>query len=217
MDIEVFDPATYSLEENEFFLKHLGESPLAVMQKPLPNGVNKTAVEKGLGRIYELAQLEAHQGTPWVGLDKISGSITQYLTERAKWQEMSRRGAPAFPSMHTWDGKGRPHRSGIGSDAGKVSTYFTSDGQRQPFAVPLVEVVPEAFSAPWVTEEAPMPDACVEDSEKGIMTCPIDGYSTNWNPDSRQAYNLARARMARHCKTSKEPRVVEFGFKVFGR
>ena len=217
MEIEVFDPATYSLEENTFFLKHLGESPLAIMQKPLPEGVNPAAVEKGLGRIYELAQLETHKGTPWVGLEKISASITRYLTERTKWAEMSQRGAPAFPSMYAWDGKGRPHRGGIGSDSNRVSTYFTETGERRPFAVPLVETMPEAFAPPWVQEEEPLPSECEEDAEKGSMACPVDGFSTNWKPDSRQSYNLARARMSRHCKASKDPRVVEFGLKVFGR
>ena len=62
-----------------------------------------------------------------------------------------------------------------------------------------------------------MPDACVEDAEKGVMSCPIDGFATNWNPESRKAYNLARARMARHCRSSKNPRVQEFGLKVFSR
>ena len=215
--VEEFDPATYSLEENEFFLKHLGESPLAVMQQPLPQGVNPAAVQAGLGRIYELSQLEEHRGTKWVGLEKIAESMTCYLTERARWKDMAARGAPAFPSMHAWDGKGRPHRSGIGSDSGKVSTYFAENGQRKRFAVPLVDIIPEAFSAPWVKKEEPIPDACVEDAEKGTMQCPVDGYSTAWNVDSRQAYNLARARMARHCKTSKDVRVQEFGAKVFGR
>ena len=44
MDVEVFDPTLYSLDENAFFLKHLGEAPLAVMQQPLPAGVNPVAV-----------------------------------------------------------------------------------------------------------------------------------------------------------------------------
>lgn len=217
MDVEVFDPTLYSLDENAFFLKHLGEAPLAVMQHPLPAGVNPVAVTTALGRIYELSELETHQGTPWIGTAKIADAITCYLTQRAKWTDLAKRGAPVFPSMYTWDGKGRPHRSGIGSDAGQVRTYFDDNGNRQPFAVPLVDVIPQAFSAPWVKAEEPIPDACVEDPEKGTMQCPVDGYSTNWNPDSRQAYNLARARMARHCKSSKDARVQEFGLKVFGR
>ena len=98
--VEEFDPATYSLEENEFFLKHLGESPLAVMQRPLPTGVNPVAVQSGLGRIYELVQLEEHQGVKWVGLEKIAASMTCYLAERAKWKDMAKRGAPALPSMY---------------------------------------------------------------------------------------------------------------------
>ena len=216
--METFDPAKYSLAENAFFLKHLGESPLAVLQNPLPPGVTRHAVEAALGRVYELAQLKEHRGTHWVGIEKVSEAISRYLIEREKWTEFKSQGAPTFPSMFAWDGKGKPHRGGIGSDAGQVSTYFVEGGKRKPFAVPLVEVSVEAFAAPWqAAAEEPIPDACVEDAEKGVMSCPVDGFSTNWNPDSRKAYNLARARMARHCKSSKNPRVQEFGLKVFGR
>ena len=120
--------------------------------------------------------------------------------------------------MCAGDGKGQPHRGCIGSDAGQVSTYFVEGGKRKPFAVPLVETAVEALAAPWqAAAEEPIPDACIEDAEKGVMSCPIDGFSTNWNPDSRKAYNLARSRVARHCKRSKNPRVQEFGRKVFGR
>tara|TARA_R100001086_G_scaffold148834_1_gene78833 strand:- start:37 stop:687 length:651 start_codon:yes stop_codon:yes gene_type:complete len=216
--METFDPVKYSLAENAFFLKHLGESPLAVLQKPLPDGVNKSAVEQALGRVYELAQLEEHRGTTWAGIERVSEAISRYLIEREKWAEFSSRGAPTFPSMFAWDGKGKPHRGGVGSDAGQVNTYFVDGGKRKPFAIPLVEVAMEAFAAPWSPkEEEVIPDACVEDAEKGVMSCPIDGFSTNWNPESRQAYNLARARMARHCRSSKDPRVQEFGLKVFSR
>ena len=37
--METFDPVKYSLEENQFFLQHLGESPVAALQDALPTGV----------------------------------------------------------------------------------------------------------------------------------------------------------------------------------
>ena len=42
--MEPFDPVDYSLAENNFFLKHLGESPVVAMQEALPSGVSPAAV-----------------------------------------------------------------------------------------------------------------------------------------------------------------------------
>ena len=117
--------------------------------------------------------------------------------------------------MSAWDGKGRPHRGGIASDAYQVTTYIDDNGNRQPLAVSWQEQAP-GVTADWVKEEAPMPEGLVEDAEKGMLQCPVDGWATNYNPDSRQSQNLARARMSKHCKTSKDARVREFGLKVFG-
>ena len=213
--MEVFDPVKYSVEENQFFLQHLGTSPVAVLQAPLPTGVAPAAVQEVLGTVYELEELQKHRGNTWVGSASISAAIEVYLRESAKWVDLAKKGAPRFPTMHAWDGKGRPHRSGIGSDAGQVTTYIDADGNRQPLAVSLTESPVASFHPDWVKPEAPLPDAYVVDEDQGILTCPVDGWSTNFKPESRSSFNVARARMARHCKSSKDERVREFALKAF--
>lgn len=215
--MDIFDPVSYSIAENRFFLKHIGESPVAVMQSPLPKGVCADAVEEVLGKVYELDELQKHRGTSWVGHAPITSSIELYLREWDRWAADAKRGAPRFPTLHAWDGKGRPHRGAVGSDSSRVTTYMDADGKRQPFRVELHDIgTPQDFKPSWVKEEEPLPDALVEDAEKGVLQCPVDGWATNYNPDSRSAYNMAKARMSRHCKTSKDDRVREFGLKVFG-
>ena len=214
--MDVFDPARYSLEENKFFLQHLGESPVVALQDRLPQGVNPVTVQEVLGAVYELDELKKHRGNTWAGQTAISTSINTYLSESQKWKELSTRGAPRFPTMHAWDGKGRPHRGGVGSDSSQVTTYLTKNGKREPFAVPLQTVLTQPFVADWIQEEEPLPEELVHDAEKGFLQCPVDSWSTNYKTESRQAYNMARARMSRHCKTSKDDRVREFGQKIFG-
>tara|TARA_R100001086_G_scaffold246499_1_gene178823 strand:- start:3040 stop:3684 length:645 start_codon:yes stop_codon:yes gene_type:complete len=214
--MESFHPVDYSLEENQFFLDHLGESPVAALQDKTPGGVNPVAVQEVLGEVYELDELEKHRGIPWAGKDAVQEIITRYLFEYKKWREMSKRGAPRFPTMHAWDSKGRPHKGGISSDSSKVTTYIDDNGNRQPLAVSFRDVLPTAFKAPWIPSEEPIPDQLVEDMDKGVIQCPIDGWAANFKPESRQSYNMARARMARHCKSSKNERVQEFAMKVFG-
>ena len=97
-----------------------------------------------------------------------------------------------------------------------MRTYFTEEGERKRFAVSLFDIDEGEFKPPWVKTEEDLPNACIEDVEKGVLQCPLDGWTTNWRPESRQSYNLARARMIKHCKTSKDDRVREFGLKVFG-
>jgi hypothetical protein len=214
--MEIFNPVKYSLEENKFFLTHLGESPVAALQEKLPLGVNPVAVEEVLGGVYELDELEKHRGIKWAGKDALIKTINKYLTEWDRWKEMSSRGAPRFPSMHAWDGRGRPHRGGVTSDAGSVNTYLEDNGERTKFSVDLQYSTKEKFIAPWAKPEAPVPDACVEDHERGVIECPIDGWTANFKPESRQSYNMARARMSKHCRASKDERMREFAMKVFG-
>ena len=213
--MDTFNPPRYSLEENRFFLKHLGEPPISVLENKLPNGVSPSAVRDVLGRIYELNELQKHQGTPWVGTEAVSSAIATYLHEEEKWRSMAARGAPRFPTMHAWDGKGRPHRGGIGSDSGGVNTYIDSNGNRKKFSVAFVDAGTDQFVAPWVKEQKPIPDNILEDWDKGRLECPVDGWTTSFKPDSKQSYNLARARIAKHCRSSKDERVREFALKVF--
>ena len=213
--MESFRPVRYSLEENRFFLKHLGESPVSALREPTPTGVNPVTVQEVLGEVYELAELEKHRGVTWAGVEKVGQVITRYLSEYEKWQEMATRGAPRFPTMHAWDAKGRPHRGGITSDAGEVSTYFDDQGERQPLSVSLRDPESVAFRPPWTKVAEPIPDTLTEDLEKGLLQCPVDGWATNFKPESRSSYNMARGRMARHCETSKDERVREFALKAF--
>jgi hypothetical protein len=214
--MEVFDPVKYSLEENQFFLGHLGESPVVALKDALPQGVAPAAVREVLGAIYDLEELQKHRGSAWVGTASVGAAIETYLREMAKWDQLSKEGAPRFPTMHAWDGKGRPHRGGVGSDSGQVVTYLDENGKRQPLAIELKGSPTKTFHPDWVKPEAPLPDDCTIDSDEGIITCPVDGWSTNFKPDSRSSFNMARARVARHCKSSTNDRVREFGAKVFG-
>lgn len=214
--MDVFDPVRYSLEENKFFLGHLGESPVSALKEQLPKGVNPVVVQEVLGEIYELEELKKHRDIDWVGTSVISDTINRYLSEWERWREMSSRGAPRFPTMHAWDGKGRPHRGGISSDSSKVTTYIDNEGKRHPFEVNLRDTAAEFFKAPWAKEDKPVPDDLEIDNEHGTITCPVDKYVTNFKPESRQSFNMARTQMSRHCKTSKDDRVREFGMKVFG-
>jgi hypothetical protein len=214
--MEIFDPVKYSLEENKFFLAHLGESPVAALQDTLPTGVAPVVVEEVLGAVYELEELAKHRGQTWAGIAAVTSAIQTYLSESTKWGELSAKGAPRFPTMHAWDGKGRPHRGGITSDAGQVHTYIDAQGERQRLAIPLQGSPLETFHPDWVKPEEPLPDTYIVDEEQGILTCPVDGWSTNFKAESRSSFNVARARMSRHCKSSKDDRVREFGEKVFG-
>ena len=216
--MDVFDPVKYTLEENEFFLNHLGESPMVAMEDALPQGVNPAAVQEVLGAVYDLKELETHRGRSWVGTEAVADSIKVYLREWHKWKELSKRGAPRFPTMYAWDSKGKPHRGGVGSDSGqRVSTYIDEQGIHHPLQLELHDSAVPDMEMPWAQHtKEPIPDEIIHDAKNGKLECPGDGWATNYNPDSRMAYNVARARMARHCKTSKDDRVREFGLKVFG-
>jgi len=211
-----FHPVRYSLEENQFFLNHLGESPVVALQQSTPDGVNPVTVQEVLGELYELDELEKHRGVPWAGQKAVAEIITRYLSEHEKWGEMAKRGSPRFPTMYAWDGRGRPHRGGISSDSGEVTTYFDDNGDRQPLSVALREEATQAFKAPWVKKNQPIPENLIEDMDKGVLQCPIDGWTSNFKPESRQSYNMARGRMAKHCRSSTDERVQEFAVKVFG-
>lgn len=211
-----FHPVRYSLEENQFFLNHLGESPVVALQQSTPDGVNPVTVQEVLGELYELDELEKHRGVPWAGQKAVAEIITRYLSEHEKWGEMAKRGSPRFPTMYAWDGRGRPHRGGISSDSGEVTTYFDDNGDRQPLSVSLREEAIQSFKAPWVKKNQPIPENLIEDMDKGVLQCPIDGWTSNFKPESRQSYNMARGRMAKHCRSSTDERVQEFAVKVFG-
>lgn len=226
-----FNPVQYSLAECQFLLDHLGEPPFKALQSiravPLPNpnpkdknpvwypdGVIPASVMPILTRVYELIDLEAKGVMQWVGLDVLRETLSVYISEQAKWLRDKQRypRAPRFPSMHSFDGKNRPHKGGPGSDSGVVSTYLDKDGKRVPFAVDLVEAretggwVPEWAAKPGPTMAAvdvpvSATKAIVDDAENNRFECPICKHTESYKADSQSSRNAARGRMSKHLRT----------------
>jgi hypothetical protein len=229
-DIQQFDPTDYSIKENEFLLEHLGEptvvalravpqaSPLA---KPFfkdknpvnyPQGINPAAIRPILDRINELQQLEKHESVQWVGVEKIKAAIRVFLRENAKWSDDHKRTkgrAPRWPSLSSFDAKGRPHRGGPGSDAGKVRTYFGPAGERIPFAVDLMTEYIAKWDAPGHTE-APSDARLFVDATANRIECRVKvgdgicGHTEKYKPEARASYTAARARMSKHLRRATE-------------
>lgn len=200
--LNVFDPVEYSLQENEFLLQHLGKPPVVVMRETFPQGVNKYAVKPVVDRVYELLELEKHAGAEWAGVDKVKQSIQTYLAQAAKWSNDTRRGRQRFPSMHTYDQKGRPHRAGPGSDSGRVRSYFNDQGERVRFEIELIPTGGEDWVAP-IKADLPQNGIRVDTTNKRIE-CSVCAHTESFNPESRGSYNMARARMSKHLRTTLE-------------
>jgi hypothetical protein len=207
-EMEVFSPVDYSIQENIFLLENLGKPTIVALQS-VPKGVNPRAVRPVFDRVNELDQLEAHQGTKWAGVDAVKEKISAYLRENAKWKADATRfrGARSeqikrrFPSLYAWDSRGRGHRGGIGSDQGRVRTYFDAAGKRVPFDLPLTGEVEDNWVPPGA-EVAPTTERGVGltvDSEKNRIEC-FCGHTEGFKADSRASYNAARARMSKHLR-----------------
>lgn len=212
--IDTFDPVRLSIEENQFLLDHLGQPFMAVADdKRLANeksGVTAAAVKKVLDRVYELIELDSRRGQSWVGIQAVKDRINVYITQQAKWAEDKRRfpRAPRFPSMHSFDAKGKPHRGGPGSDSGTVQTYFDKDGERHNFALDLINNLDTGGWAPeWAQEAvktAPNTKGLTHDTENHRLECPICKHTESYKTDSASSYNAARGRMSKHLK--REPK-----------
>lgn len=197
-----FNPVIYSLEENAFLLAHLGEIPAIAFDGGIPMGVNVTTMRPVLERVSDLNQLQDTKGKPWVGVSVLKEAITTYLNQQESWLEIQRRGGPRFPSMHTFDGKGRPHYQGPGSDSHTISTYFGKDGKRHPLAVELLSS-DSAWVAPWTEgglKEAPK--ELIIDSEKNRVECAVCHHTETFKDNSRSSFNAAKARMSKHLKST---------------
>lgn len=204
--ITTFDPVLFSNAENEFLLKHLGEPPIVAL-RDVPKNVNPAAVRPILARVQELNQLKEHEGESWCGIEPLKRTIEAYLKNNAKWAHDKKRSrqAPRFPSMYSFDAKGKKHLGGPGSDSGRVRTYFGPAGERIPFEVSLI---PENFMewhAPGFTEE-PVSEGLKVDPETNRIECRVKvgegycGHTESYKADSRSSYNAARARMSKHLR-----------------
>lgn len=214
---ELFEPAFLSDQELRYILTHLGEPPIAALHGTLPEGVNRTQIQKTLGRLYELQQLQEHRNVPWAGFDAIRESIEAYLQWSARTREISRRtnGNVRHASMFVWDSSGRRYKFGIGADTSAVRTEIGPDGARKPFAVDLLNPDSNLLGAdmsdvmPWVGS-APNPMSpthqdkieTVEQGENGYLKCSVCLKQIEFDPNNTQSRSQARAQMARHLKSA---------------
>lgn len=202
-EIVSFDPVEFSLEENVWLLENI-DKPAVVALRNVPPGVNPRAVEPLLARLEQLEQLRKHEGQQWIGFDALRERIKIYLNMDAKWATDAKRSrrAPRFPSLYSYDSRGRGHLGGPGSDSGRVRTYFDEKGNRQKFEVDLIPDHLDPWQAPGFTE-APTDKRLTVDGEKNRIEC-FCGHVEAFKPDSRSSYSAARARMSKHLRGAKD-------------
>lgn len=225
-----FNPVNLSNAENEFLLAHLGEAPVLALRNikgvinpkasskdknPIiyPDGVTPAAVRPILEGVHEMLQLEAADGIKWVGVGKMKEAIKAWLNQNAKWANdynKTRGKAPRYPSLYSFDARGKGYLGGPGSDSGQVRTYFGPAGERIPFEIELLsDYVPE-WVAPSIHED--ITDIRLKvDNESNRIECrvPIEpgrvcGHVETYKQGSRSSYNAARARMSKHLRKATE-------------
>jgi hypothetical protein len=218
MSIQTFNPVLLSEEENTFLMANLGQPPV-VAAKAIKAPVNPRAVLPIIERVFELEQLKTHEATPWVGVEVIKQAIKTWLEQDAKWRndfERTRGRAPRFPSMYSYDSKGRAHRGGPGSDTHIPKTYFDKAGNRLNFEVDLLPEYTAPWTAPGFTEQLSTPGLTVN-QELSRIEC-FCGHTESFKGESRSSYNAARARMSKHLRKAtenveqhREAHTLEFG------
>jgi hypothetical protein len=199
-----FDPVLYSREECAFLLEHLGK-PTSVALRDIKPPVNVKAMREVFDRVNELEDLKKHSNLHWAGVDAIKASIKKWIEVDSKWEAdyIRTRGlAPRQPSMYSFDVKGRPHRSGIGSDTHRPRTWFDAQGQRHPFAIDLQPEYTAEWAGPGFTE-TPLTAALEVNQVANRIEC-FCGHTESFNPDKRSSWAAARARMSRHMRKATE-------------
>lgn len=217
--LQEFDPVKLSIKENQFVIDHVGEPPVVAMQN-VPEGVTRAAVKPIIDGVYELIELEKHDNQGWIGVEAVKQASLTYIKQAKAWAaNKGRRGAPRFPSMSSFDSRGRAHLGGVGSDSGQVRTYFDEKGNRIPFAVNLQFNVEEAWVPEWMAKtpatasESPVsvgqpadttgvratdPKLILND-EMSRIEC-FCGHTEKFRVESRASYNAARARISKHLR-----------------
>lgn len=217
--IQEIDPVLYSHEECEWLLENVDKPP-AVALRNLPKGVNVTQVKPLLERLQELEQLKAADGLQWIGFQEVKNAIKTYLDQDAKWAHdaMRMRKAPRFPSLYSYDSKGRPHLGGPGSDAGRVRTYFGPNGERIPFAKTLIFDWAPEWAAPAGASDEKLDSGLTDNDQFNRWEC-FCGHTEQYKAGSRASKNAARARMSKHLRKATEEvdRHREVHTNVFGQ
>lgn len=218
MDTVTFDPVVYSLAECHFLLDHLGESPAVAFDTAPPEGVNPTQVTPLLQYVRDLEELKEQKNRDWAGVEALKECLTNYLEAQAQWRDLQRQGGPRFPTLYSFDAKGRPHYGGIGSDSQRVRTRFTSEGKRVKLAIPFVGSERADWHAPWSSQGAEAPKELIENTTKNTIECAVCHHQESYRGDSKSSYNAARARISGHMKKAEiEPELHrEYRQNVFG-
>lgn len=205
-----FDPVLYSMEGNGFLIDHLGETRQMATLRGVPPGVGRDVLDI-LDEVYRYDQQMQATGQTWVGFEAVKNRCRTYLEQLQKWeaayQQNIRRdpGYPRYPSMCTWDSFGRYHKGAVGSDSGRVRSYFDETGARQPFAIELQAPAADGYVPEW---QRGIPKAIIyrqliEDEDKGFIECPICSTRESYEVQSRTSRNQARMRMAKHLTKAK--------------
>lgn len=200
----VFDPVEFSEEECVFLIDHLGEPPV-VASRAVVYPVNPRAVVPAITRIYEMMELEKHEGIKWVGVEKVRSSLKTFLEQSERWRQDAKRGAPSYPSMYTFDGRGRAIRGGVGSDSGRVKTYFGPDGKRAKFAVELIPTVAYEWTPDWAQPDEKGNEALglTMNHDLNRVEC-FCGHTESFKGESRSSITAARARMSKHLRKTNQ-------------
>lgn len=206
----VFDPVLYSIEANTWLIAHLGESPQQATMQGVPMGVDRNALT-ALDELYRLDQAAQATGQTWAGFEAVRQAAQTYLDQLQKWeanyQQQVRRDPnyPRYPTMCTWDSFGRYHRGGVGSDAGRVSSYFDSNGDRQKLAI-MLQPESTTHDIPEWQRGLPKPKVytdLIENDEKGFWECPICAFRESYEPMSSTSRNQSRSKMGKHLANAK--------------
>lgn len=222
IDKNTFDPALLSFADCDFLLAHAGEAPVVAIRE-LTSAQNRATVRQWIERFYELDELKKARGLDWAGVEAVKTAIKTYLRVREEWKKDESYGAPRNPSMFAYDARGNAHEGATGSDSGRVRTYFDETGKRIPFAINLIESGATGQWKPkWATKAAEQNKdfKILEPEGKNCLECgvPACGHTETFKPESRSSKNAARARMSKHCRTTKseiqshlELHTLEFG------
>lgn len=201
--VEVFEPADFSIQELQFLLEHLEESPtMALHDRALPKGVNPDAIRPALERWSQLEELAQKRKLPWAGYAPIRDSITRFIAFQERCVQGNTQGDVRHPSQFRWDSMGMPAKYGIGTDsAEKVRTELRPDGARVPFAVQLTGTAHRKSSI-WATKtETVVADDTILLAANGTLTCSIcNKVVASFDPErGTRVKNKALAEARKHC------------------
>ncbi len=216
-----FIPANYSRAELLWLHEHLGQSvAVAIEDVAFPAGVNPHAVEPIIRETHRREEKRQIKGIEWAGFDVIRDSIQRYLAWMNKSEQVyTRTKRTANPIRHASQAvlDGRSLILGmVGADSKNcVVSEILPDGSRKSFNIELDDangesLIREVNADPMGVllnadkrPAAPVVDQITDDTEHGLLVCPICQYTINYDPKRQSTKAAAKARMGRHLSTAK--------------